>query len=436
MDGDDSKLPVKIKEYKEKARKIPIEVFPDPKTAVVLTLQHLGAPIAPLVSVGDKVSIGQKIADSKEKISAPVHSPISGKVIKIDNVYNPKCNKLSQAIFIENDGKNRKDKTLQPILESELKDTPNDFLIKRIREAGIIGLGGAGFPTHIKLSPPPGKPIKYLVVNATEGEIYDTGNERLIIEKTSNILKGVKVMRKILGNPEVVIAITDDKIEALAKLNEVFSKEPDTRIVAKPFTYEQGDEDQLQKALFGWEIPPGKLPYEMGVVVHNVATVNAVAEAVFGGAPLISRVLTLTGDIEEPKNLLVKIGTPVRNILDHFKVDPNDLRKVVLGGVMMGVSIPSTETPVAKQNSCIVVVFKSKYKPFKKRTKCIRCSRCISACPIRLHPILIFNAIEKGDMARAKRLDMDDCFSCGICSYVCPAGIPLVNTIVQARKKE
>jgi electron transport complex protein RnfC len=433
-------LPVKIEERKEKARKVPIEVFPDPKTAVILAIQHRWAPNVPLVSVGDNVTIGQKIADSKKRVSAPVHSPISGKVIKLGNAYNPYYEEFSEAIFIENDGKKRKDKTLQPISESELKDVSTDFLIERVREAGIIGLGGAGFPTHIKLSPPLTARglermylIKHLVVNACESEIYDTCDERLLIEKTLNILKGVKVMRKVLGSPEVVIAIKNNKIEALERLKEVFSGEPATRIVARQFTYQQGDAGLLQKELFGWEVPVGKHSFELGVVVHNVATINAVAEAVFEGEPLISRVTTLAGDVEEPKNLLVKIGTPVGNILDHFKVDPNDMRKVVLCGVMMGHSIPTTETPVTKRTSSIVVFSKSKYKPFKRRTDCIRCSRCISACPLDLNPKLIFDAIEKGDIERAKRLYMADCFRCGICSYVCPSGIPLAETICGAR---
>jgi electron transport complex protein RnfC len=422
-------LTVKIEERKEKARKAPIEVFPDPETAVILTLQHAGAPNAPLVSVGDKVSIGQKIADSEETISAPVHSPISGKVVKIGDAYNFKQTGLSQAIFIENDGKKRKDKTLKPISESELKDVSNDFLVKRVREAGIIGLGGAGFPTHLKLSPPSDKPIKHLVVNACESEIYNTSDERLLIEKTSSILKGVKVMRKVLGYPEVVIATKNNKIEAVERLEEAFSGEPDTRIVARPFTYQQGDAGLLQKALFGWEVNAEKRSYEMGVVVHNVATINAVAKAVFEGEPLISRVTTLTGDIEEPKNLLVKIGTPVGHILDYFKVDPNDIRKVVLGGVMMGKSIPTTKAPVAKLTSSIIVFSKSKYKPVKRRTDCIRCSKCISACPLHLHPVLIVEAIEKGDIERAKSLHMTDHFECGMCSYVCPSGIPLAEII-------
>jgi len=427
------KLAVKIEERKEKARKAPIEVFPDPETAVILTLQHTGASNVPLVSVGDNVSIGQKIADSEERISAPIHSPVSGKVVKIGDAYNPCYEDFSEAIFIENDGKKRKDKTLQPISESKLKDVSTDFLIKRVREAGIIGLGGAGFPTHVKLSPPSDKPIKCLVVNACESEICDTSDERLLVEKTSNILKGVKVMRKVLGSPEVVIATKNNKIEALEKLKEVFSEEPDTRIVARPFTYQQGDAGLLQKALFGWEVPAGKRSYENGVIVHNVATINAVSEAVFKGEPLISRVITLTGDIDEPKNLLVKVGTPVGNILDHFKVDPTDLRKVVLGGVMMGHSIPTTETPVMKRTSSVIVFSKSKCNPVKRRTDCIKCSKCISACPLRLYPILIFEAMEKGDIKRAKRLYFDDCFGCGICSYVCPSGIPLARTICGTR---
>jgi electron transport complex protein RnfC len=244
-------LPVKIEERKEKARKVPIEVFPDPKTAVILAIQHRWAPNIPLVSVGDNVTIGQKIADSKERVSAPVHSPLSGEVIKIGDAYNTCYQGFSQAIFIENDGKKRKDKTLQPISESELKDVSTDFLIERVRDAGIIGLGGAGFPTYTKLSPPPDKPIKYLVVNAMEGEPYDTADERLLVEKASNILQGVRVIRKILGSPEVVIATESNKIEAVAKLKEVFSGEPSTRIVAGHFTYQDGDSAQLQKMLFG-----------------------------------------------------------------------------------------------------------------------------------------------------------------------------------------
>jgi electron transport complex protein RnfC len=426
-------LTIQIEEKKEKARKVPIEIFPDPKTAVILTLQHAGAPNVPLVAVGDSVSIGQKIADSKEKVSAPVHSPISGKVVKFGDTYNSCYQECSEAIYIENDGKKTKDKTLQPVAESELKDTPNDFLIKRIREAGIIGLGGAGFPTHIKLSLPPDKPIKYLVVNAMEGEPYDTADERLIVEKTSNILKGVRVIRKILGSPEVVIATKSNKIEALAKLREMFSEEPNTKIVAGHFTYQQGDAAQLQKMLFGYEAHPDKRSYERGAVVHNVATINAVAKAVFEGEPLISRVTTLTGDIKEPKNLLVKIGTPISDILNHFEINKNDIRKVVIGGVMMGTSLPTTEAPVTKRTSSIIVFSKSQYKSFKRKTDCIRCSRCIRACPVRLHPVLIYNAIDKGNLEKAKRLYIKDCIACGICSYVCPSGIPLAGTICAER---
>jgi electron transport complex protein RnfC len=430
----DEKMPLlKIKEHKDQARKASIEVFPDPKIAIVLTYQHTGAPNTPLVSVGDSVGIGQKIADSKEKVNAPVHSPISGKVVKLGDTYNSCYQECSEAIYIENDGKNLKDKTLKPIPASELEKTPNAVLIKRIREAGIIGLGGAGFPTHIKLSPPPDFPIKHLVVNAMEGEPYDTADERLIIEKTSNLLNGVRVMRKILGSPEVVIATKSNKTEALAKLTEVFSEEPNTKIVAGNFTYQQGDAAQLQKVLFGYEAHPDRRSYERGTIVHNVATINAVAKAVFEGEPLISRVTTLTGDIKEPKNLLVKIGTPINDILNHSEVDQSDIQKVVIGGVMMGTSVPTTEAPVTKRTSSIIVFSKSKYKPLKRRTTCIRCSRCISACPVRLHPVLIFNAIDKGNMEKARRLHIKDCIACGICSYVCPSGIPLAGTICAER---
>lgn len=424
---------VKIKEHKEKARIAPIEVFPDPKIAIVLTYQHTGATNTPIISVGDTVSIGQKIADSKERVSAPVHSPISGKIVKIGDIYNSCYEECSEAIYIENDGKKTKDKALQPISESELKNTSNDVLLKIIREAGIIGLGGAGFPTHIKLSPPPGNPIKYLIVNATEGEPYDTADERLLIEKTDNLLRGVRVIRKILGNPKVIVATKVSKVEAVPKLQQVFGKEPETEVVAKAFTYQQGDASLLQKAVLGYETTPTKRSYEMGTIVQNVATINAIANAVFEGEPLISRVTTLNGDIAEPKNLLVKIGTPVSNILNQFNVDTKDIRQVVIGGVMMGHALPTLEAPVTKRTSSIIVFSKSKYKPGQQTTACIHCSSCISSCPVRLHPIMIYNAIMKGDLAKAEKLWVKDCIACGTCSYVCPSKLPLSGIICASR---
>ncbi len=422
----------KIKEQKELARKTPIEIFPDPKTAIVLTHQHTGAPNKPLVSVGDSVCIGEKIADSKERISSPVHSPISGKVVKIANVYNHCSEACSEAIIIEGDGKKTKDKTLTPISEDELDSTKIDALIKRIREAGIIGLGGAGFPTNIKLSPPAEAKIRNLVVNATEGEPYDAADERLLIEKTENLLRGVRVVRKILGNPKVTIATKASKVEAIPKLQEVFGKEPDTVVVAGHFAYQQGDASLLQKALFGYETPPNKRSYEMGCIVQNVATINAIANAVFEGEPLISRVTTLNGEIQTPKNLQVKIGTPVCNILSANNINMDNVAQVVFGGVMMGHAIPTTEAPITKRTSSIIVFNKPKTR---KQTACIHCAKCIESCPVRLQPIMIYNAITKGDFEKAEKLYMKDCIVCGTCSYVCPSGLPLASTIAASKSQ-
>lgn len=425
---------IEIKEHKEKARVTPIEVFPDPKIAIVLTNQQGGAQNKPLVSVGDSVKIGQKIADSKERVSAPVHSPISGKVTKIADVYNSCYSCRTEAIWIENDGKKAKEKALTPIAESELKNTSNDVLLKRIREAGIIGLGGAGFPTAAKLSIPKDQIIKTLIVNAAEGEPYDTADERLMIEKAENILRGVRVVRKILGNPKVIVATKTTKVEAIPKLEEAFSKEPDSEVVAKHLTYQQGDASVLQKAILGYEAPPDKRSYEMGTIVQNVATLNAIANAVFEGEPLISRVTTLNGDVSEPKNLLVKIGTPLSSILSQSNVDTTDLRQVIVGGVMMGDSIPTIEAPITKRTSSIIVFSKSKHKKELKTLACIHCSNCISSCPVRLHPILIYNAVIKGNLDKAEKLWAKDCIACGICSYVCPSNLPLANTICGVRK--
>jgi electron transport complex protein RnfC len=425
---------VNIKEHKDIARIKPIEVFPDPKTAFVLTYQHTGAVNKPLVSVGDTVTIGQKIADSKERVSAPVHSPISGKVIKIADIYNSCYSECSEAIWIENDGKKTKDKTLTPISESELQNTGNDVLLKRIREAGIIGLGGAGFPTSIKLAVPADQQIKTLIVNAAEGEPYDTADERLMIEKTENLVRGVRVIRKILGNPKVIVATKVSKVEAVPKLQEAFGKEPDTEVVAKHLTYQQGDASVLQKAILKYETPPDKRSYEMGTIVQNVATINAIANAVYDGEPLISRITTLNGDVPEPKNLLVKIGTPISNILAQYNIDTNDIRQVIVGGVMMGNAIQTIEAPVTKRTSSLIVLSKSKYKPDQPTTACIHCSNCISSCPVRLHPILIYNAIMKGDVEKAEKLWIKDCIACGTCSYVCPSRLPLSGIICGSRR--
>ncbi len=419
-----------IKEVKDVARKAPIEIFPDPKTAIVILNQHSGKPLAPIVAVGDSVAIGQKIGDSKERVSSPVHSPIAGKVVNIGNVYSHCSEGFAEAIFIESDGKKAKDKALSSLSESEIESTKPEELLKIIHEAGIIGLGGAGFPTHIKLAPPAEFPIKNLVVNATEGEPYDTADERILVEKTANLLKGVKVIRRILGNPKVTIATKVSKEEAVPKLQEVFGNEPDTTIVAGHFKYQQGDASVLQKALFGYETPPGKRSYEMGCIVQNVATINAIANAVFEGEPLISRVVAFNGEIEQPKNLLVKIGTPISDIFSQNGIDMAAINQVVVGGVMMGHAIPSTDAPVTKRSSSIIP-FKTVKMP--KQTACIHCSKCISACPVKLHPILIYNAIMKPDMEAAEKLWNKDCIGCGTCSYVCPSRIPLASTIMASR---
>jgi Na+-translocating ferredoxin:NAD+ oxidoreductase subunit C len=426
-----NKMPYEhIKEVKDVARKTPIEIFPDPKTAIVILNQHSGKPNSPIVAVGDHVAIGQKIGDSKERVSSPVHSPISGKVVNIGNIYSHCSESFVEAIFIEGDGKKTKDDSISPITEAELESTKPEELLKIIHEAGIIGLGGAGFPTHIKLAPPAEFPIKNLVVNATEGEPYDTADERILVEKTANLLKGVKVIRRILGNPKVTVATKVSKVEAIPKLQEIFGNQPDTTIVAGHFKYQQGDASVLQKALFGYETPPGKRSYEMGCIVQNVATINAIANAVFEGEPLISRVVAFNGEIAQPKNLLVKIGTPISDIFSQNGIDMAEINQVVVGGVMMGHAIPTTESPVTKRTSSIIP-FKSAKVP--KQTACIHCAKCISACPVKLHPILIYNAIMKPDMEAAEKLWNKDCIGCGTCSYVCPSRIPLASTIMASR---
>jgi Na+-translocating ferredoxin:NAD+ oxidoreductase subunit C len=424
---------VPIKEVKDAVRKTPIEVFADPKIAVVLTNQQGGATNLPLVKVGDIVAMGQKIAETKERVSAPVHSPISGKVIKIENVYNSCFEAPTEAIYIENDGKKTKDKSITPITEAQLSAAKNEDIFKIIREAGIIGMGGAGFPTSIKLAVPADKKIKTLLVNGAEGEPYDTADERVMIEKTANLVRGVRVVRKLLGNPKVIVVTKESKVEAVQKLKEAFAKEPDTEVRATHLTYQQGDAGMMQKAILGYEPQAGKRSYEMGTIVQNVATINAIANAVFEGEPLISRVIALNGDVAKPKNLLVKIGTPIGDILSANNV--TDASLVVVGGVMMGVAIQTVDAPVTKRTSSIIVFNKAHAKA-RKPTACIHCGRCVSACPVRLQPVAIYNAVIKGDFAKAEKLWAKDCIMCGTCSYVCPANLPLAFNVKMARSSQ
>ena len=424
---------VHIPEVKEVARKTPIEVFPDPKVAVVLINQQAGASNQPLVKVGDTVAIGQKIADAKERVSAPVHSPISGKVIKIENAYNSCFEAPTEAIFIENDGKKTKDKSITPIKESDLTSAKNEDLLKIIREAGIIGMGGAGFPTSAKLAVPEDKPIKYLLVNGAEGEPYDTADERVMVEKTANLVRGVRIVRKLLGNPKVIVVTKESKVEAVEKLKDAFANEPETEVRAMHLTYQQGDAGMMQKAVLGYEPPAGKRSYESGTIVQNVATINAIANAVFEGEPLITRVITINGDVATPKNLLVKIGTPISEILATNNV--TDCGSVVVGGVMMGVAIQSSDAPVTKRTSSIICFNKAKAKA-KKLTACIHCGRCVDACPVRLQPVAIYNAVVKGQFDKAAKLWAQDCIMCGTCSYVCPANLPLAFNVKMARNSQ
>ncbi len=422
---------VPIREVKDVARKTPIEIFPDPKIAVVLSNMQVGATNVPLVKVGDTVAIGQKIADVEAKVSAPVHSPISGKVIKIENAFNSCFEAPTEAIYIENDDKKTLAKELKPIKESELATTKNEDLLKIIREAGIIGMGGAGFPTSVKLAVPADKKIKHLLVNCAEGEPYDTADERVMIEKTANLVRGVRVVRKILGNPKVIVVTKESKVEAVPKLQAAFGKESDIEVRATHLTYQQGDAGMMQKAILGYEQPSGKRSYEMGTIVQNVATINAVANAVFEGEPLISRVTALNGDLPKPKNLMVKIGTPISSILSANNV--SNVGAVVVGGVMMGTALQESAAPITKRTSSIIVFNKAHAKA-KKQTACIHCGRCVSACPVRLQPVAIYNAVVKGDFEKAAKLYAKDCIMCGTCSYVCPANLPLAFNVKMARQ--
>jgi electron transport complex protein RnfC len=416
---------VKLEEYKHDTENKPVEVLPLPQKAYIPLSQHLGKPCSPLVKVGDSVGLGQKIAVSEAGVSSCVHASICGKVIAIRDWPHPVLGRC-KTIIIEGDGTDR-----LPFTVYRLPDEINNLTPQQIRdivqEAGIVGMGGAGFPTHIKLNPP--KPIDTLIINGAECEPYLTSDYRLMVEKTNEIFKSIELVKRCLGAKEVYVAIEEDKPEAI-KAFTVY-RLPFTVKILKSF-YPQGGEKQLIKNILGKEVPRGKLPFDVGVVVQNVATVFAIYEAVYLHKPLYERVVTVTGScVSRPKNLLVRIGTPIKDSLAYcsLKEEP---AKIIIGGPMMGISQYTEEVPIIKCSGG-VILFNKKEAEMSEEEFCIRCGACVRECPIGLMPCLISLASERSMWKEAKSYGVADCIECGLCSYVCPANRLLVQSIKRAK---
>lgn len=397
----------------------PVIEISAPKTLVFPLSQHIGAPAVPCVNVGDRVLAGQKIAEAGGFVSAHIHSSVSGTVLAIEPRLHPSGDNV-MSIIIENDGL---DEMCEDMKKHTIDSVSPREIVDIVREAGIVGMGGAAFPTHVKLSPPEDKEIKYIIINGAECEPYLTADHRDMLENPQEIIDGLKLTMKIFGLDTGYIAIETNKRDAIRVMTEYAKKENELniKVVAVKTKYPQGSEKQLIQAVTGLAVPSGKLPMDVGVIVNNIDSCASIARAVLKGIPLIKRIITVSGDcVSEPQNLRVPIGTSFSHLVEVCGGTTAEVVKVVMGGPMMGMSISSLETPVLKGSSGLLL-FSEEMAPARKMGTCLRCGKCVTACPINLLPNAIKTAVDADDMEKLGKLNVMDCIQCGICTYVCPA---------------
>lgn len=398
-----------------------------PETVVILLRQNIGAACNPTVKVGDSVLAGQKIGDTDSYCSGRVHSSVSGEVVEISSKLAPFGCEV-QAVTIKSDGRDQweeKKGILEPMNASR------EELLEAIREAGIVGMGGAMFPTHVKLNPPKEKKIDALIVNGAECEPYITSDHRTMIEHPEEIMGGVRMLRKILGVGRVFIGIEKNKWDAIDLLKSRAGKE-DIRIMPLDASYPQGAEKTLINTLLHREVPSGCLPMDVNAVVQNVSTVKAVYDAIVHGKPLVERAVTVAGAVKEPRNLKVRIGTPFQDLIDYCGQE-DGITKIIAGGPMMGVAQPHAQVPVVKGTTGILLLRESDIN-VEERT-CIRCSECIRACPAYLMPNMLALYSQHARYDDAMSYGLTDCVECGNCAYVCPSKIKHVHWIRLAKAK-
>ncbi len=411
-----------------------ISPIPLPEQLIVPLGQNLGVPSKPLVKKGDTVKVGQLIAKGEAFISANLHSPASGTVLKIDDAMDSSGYKR-KAIFIKVEGDEWEegiDRSEDIIREITLEKKQ---IIDRIKDCGIVGLGGATFPTHVKLMIPEGRAAEYLIINGVECEPYLTSDHRLMLEKGEQILIGIKVLMKALDVEKAIIGIENNKADAISNIKQLASAYPGISVQALQVKYPQGGEKQLIKALVNREVPSGKLPLEVGCVVSNVGTAFAVYEAVQKNKPLIERVVTVTGkSIKKPSNFMVRVGTPVSLLLDAVEGLPDDTGKIINGGPMMGKAVSTADIPVMKGSSGILLMPSDESKR-KESNNCIRCSKCVVACPMGLEPYLLYKLAKLDLFERAESEKIMDCIECGSCQFTCPANLPLLDYLRLGKQK-
>ena len=415
---------------KELAKDRAIKVAQAPKQVVIPLSQHIGAPCKPAVEIGQQVKKGEVVGTPQGFVSAPVHASVSGKVVSIGD-FPLATGKMTLSVVIENDFQEE---------WTSLKDHPDyislppEQLKEMVKDAGLVGMGGAAFPTHVKLSPPKEKPIDVLVINGAECEPYLTADYRLMIERPSDIIEGTKILMKILGVKKAFIGIEDNKPDAVEILKKAASGIVEITVCGLEVKYPQGAEKMLIKAAVNREVPPRALPMDVGVVVQNIGTTIAVFEAARYGKPLIERVVTVSGEsINEPANLMVKIGTLVSELIKECGGFKTEAAKVISGGPMMGFAMYDLNVPVTKGTSGILALPEEGLVHVDEFNPCIRCGRCIEACAMGLMPSMLSVLSERGFYEEAKEYGLFDCFECGSCTYVCPSKRPIVQFVRLAK---
>ncbi|TYP57655.1 electron transport complex subunit RsxC [Thermosediminibacter litoriperuensis] len=417
---------------KELTSQKPVERAELPRLAVIPMSQHVGGPCEPIVKVGDHVKVGQKIGEAKAFVSAPIHASVSGKVVAVEPRPHSSGTPV-MSVVIESDGRDEVYEGVQP--PKSLDEMTPDEIKSLIREAGIVGMGGAGFPTQVKLSPPAGKTIDTIIVNGAECEPYLTADHRLMVERPDDVVLGLRAIMKATGVKKAYIGIEDNKPDAIRAMNDAVKGFKGIEVVPLATKYPQGGEKQLIYAITGREVPSGGLPMDVHVIVDNAGTCAAIANVLKTGMPLIERITTVTGSgVKEPKNLLVRIGTPVGELIEQCGGFDGEPGKVIMGGPMMGASQSQLQAPVMKGTSGVLVLQKSEVKAFEPMP-CIKCARCVDACPIHLMPTYLGKFAERGMWAEAERYHALDCIECGCCAYVCPANIPLTQLIRLAKNR-
>ncbi len=418
-----------IPDHKEETNKIPIRVIDGAPVHIFPLQQHIGAMLDAKKSVGDYVRVGEILADSDAFLSVPVHSSVSGKVTAIKPYLHPSGAEVT-AIFVENDFEYAEIDGCEP---KNVDKMTKDEIIKAVRDAGIVGMGGAGFPTHVKLSPPEEKKITHLIVNAAECEPYLTSDHRRLLESGEDVVLGLRICMKLFGLEKGHIGIEANKPDAADAIRQL--KDESIEVVELKTKYPQGSEKQLIKAVTGKTVPMGGLPADVGVVVINVDTAFEIARSFKTGKPVASRIITVAGDaIKEPCNLDVRLGTPFSFVIEQAGGFAKNAKKIIMGGPMMGMAQYSLDVPTIKTTSAILALSEAA-AVYDVNSPCIRCGKCVKHCPMQLMPLYLSKYAANGDLEACEKYNIMNCIECGLCSYLCPGRQSPVQNIRAAKQK-